>query len=323
MNPLISVIIPVYNVEAYLTPCVESILAQTYTHWELILVDDGSSDASPALCDAFAASDRRIRVIHKENGGPSEARNVGLEAMTGEFFTFVDSDDWIAPEMLATLLAAMTEETDCVYSGACETDPEGNIFHRSVIEEPLFLDGPALIRGYFRDLYPGMTLASPCAKLFRSSLFTDLRFQTGLLYEDLQLTPYWCLKARKVRCLTYAGYHYRLRGGSIMRSVDPAHLERLFRAHLTVAADHIALFSSLGDEATALTRKQWLVGRILDLTRKNEIPRACLAEAKAAFLTHYRALLSSASSHKERLQYRVFRYGGPRLYRLCSRLYHR
>ena len=102
-DPLISVLVPVYKTEAYLTRCVSSICNQTYKNLEIILVDDGSPDRSGEVCDALAREDRRIRVIHKENGGLASARNAGIDAMTGEYAAFVDSDDYILPEMIRTL----------------------------------------------------------------------------------------------------------------------------------------------------------------------------------------------------------------------------
>ena len=99
MEPLISVIVPVYKVELYLRQCVDSLLAQTYSNLEIILVDDGSPDGCPAICDEYARKDSRVRVIHKPNGGLSDARNVGLDAARGEYIGFIDSDDWVMPDM--------------------------------------------------------------------------------------------------------------------------------------------------------------------------------------------------------------------------------
>ena len=99
MRPLVSVIVPVYRVEEYLHPCVDSILHQTYTNLEVILVEDGSPDDCGAICDAYAAKDSRVKVIHKPNGGQADARNVGMAAMSGEYVTFVDSDDWLAVDL--------------------------------------------------------------------------------------------------------------------------------------------------------------------------------------------------------------------------------
>ena len=107
MIDLISVIVPVYNVEPYLRKCVDSILAQSYSNLEVILVDDGSPDGCGAICDEYAAKDARVRVIHKPNGGVSDARNAGLDIMTGDYVAFVDSDDWVEADMYRTLLTQM------------------------------------------------------------------------------------------------------------------------------------------------------------------------------------------------------------------------
>ncbi len=111
-NPLISVIVPVYKVEAYLDKCVQSILSQTYRNLEIILVDDGSPDNCPAMCDEYALQDYRVKVIHKANGGLSSARNAGMEIATGDYIGFVDSDDWIAPDMYQVLLDGFTQNND-------------------------------------------------------------------------------------------------------------------------------------------------------------------------------------------------------------------
>ena len=107
-SPRISVIVPVYNVEQYLPRCVESILAQTYENLEILLVDDGTKDNSGAICDAYARQDARVKAIHKKNGGLSSARNAGIDAATGEYLSFVDSDDWIEPQMYERLYEAAT-----------------------------------------------------------------------------------------------------------------------------------------------------------------------------------------------------------------------
>lgn len=108
--PKISIIVPVYNVEKYLEKCVRSILAQTFTDFELILVDDGSPDSSGAMCDQFAKQDERVKVIHKENGGLSDARNAGIEIATGEYLGFIDSDDYIADDMYELLYTNIVKE---------------------------------------------------------------------------------------------------------------------------------------------------------------------------------------------------------------------
>ena len=127
MNPLISVIVPVYKVEQYLDECVQSIRKQTYTNLEIILVDDGSPDRCPEMCDDYAKQDSRIKVIHKNNGGLSSARNAGLEVMSGDYFGFVDSDDYIENQMYEILLKHIDESTQisscCIY----QIEETGNI----------------------------------------------------------------------------------------------------------------------------------------------------------------------------------------------------
>ena len=126
MQDLISVIVPVYKVEKYLKRCVDSILAQTYPCLEVILVDDGSPDGCPAICDEYAREDRRVRVIHKENGGLSDARNAGIDAAKGKFLGFVDSDDYVHPRFYELLLQALKEEgadiAGCDVKKVCETE---------------------------------------------------------------------------------------------------------------------------------------------------------------------------------------------------------
>ena len=126
MQDLISVIVPVYKVEKYLKRCVDSILAQTYTCLEVILVDDGSPDGCPAICDEYAREDRRVRVIHKENGGLSDARNAGIDAAKGKFLGFVDSDDYVHPRFYELLLQALKEEgadiAGCDVKKVCKTE---------------------------------------------------------------------------------------------------------------------------------------------------------------------------------------------------------
>lgn len=141
--PKISIIVPVYNVEKYLEKCVRSILAQTFTDFELILVDDGSPDSSGAMCDQFAEQDQRVKVIHKENGGLSDARNAGIEIATGEYLGFVDSDDYIADDMYELLYTNIVKEdadlSICgiydVYEGRanCKKFNTGNFFQRRSI----------------------------------------------------------------------------------------------------------------------------------------------------------------------------------------------
>ena len=132
MHNLISVIVPVYNVEDYLERCINSIINQTYTNLEIILVNDGSTDSSGIICDQYSQIDSRIRVIHKKNGGLSDARNVGLDVATGEFISFIDSDDWISLTMFSEMVSQFTDTVDIVSAKFIETD--------GIVDHALFND---------------------------------------------------------------------------------------------------------------------------------------------------------------------------------------
>ena len=182
MNDLISVIIPVYRVEAYLNACVESVLAQTYPNFEIILVDDGSPDNCPRLCDEFAARDSRIRVIHKENGGLSSARNAGIDAARGGLLAFLDSDDLWTPVFLERLYGALTE---------CNADFAVCLFRRFRGEPPKELPETektvSLSRQEaFECLFDGRNENMVVApnKLYRRKLFDAVRYPLGQIHED-------------------------------------------------------------------------------------------------------------------------------------------
>lgn len=214
MKRLISVIVPVYKVEEYLDQCVQSIVDQTYRDLEIILVDDGSPDRCPQMCDSWAARDPRIRVVHKKNGGLSDARNAGLDICAGEYIAFVDSDDWILPEMYERLSDALEREAADICACnivSCYPDREVRWGARAytVGDSELMLD-----RLYSDSIYP------VCAwnKLYRRELWEDFRFPVGKLCEDAFTTYLLLHKADRIVQITDALYCYRIRSESIMTS---------------------------------------------------------------------------------------------------------
>ena len=212
-KPLLSIIVPVYKVENYLQKCIDSILAQTFTDFELILVEDGSPDSCPALCDAAAAKDARIRVLHQKNGGLSAARNAGLDVARGEWIGFVDSDDYIAPEMYETLYKAVQNTgADLALCDYAAVDEAGI---------PCLPPYTGLAQRIFtgRELLKRATntMAQPAwNKLYRRAIFAQLRYPEGKLNEDLFLIPEVCLQIQKAVVVPKALYYYVQRGGSIM-----------------------------------------------------------------------------------------------------------
>lgn len=216
--PKSSVIVPVYNVKDYLEKCVASVLAQTERNFELLLIDDGSTDGSGALCDTLAQRDGRIRVIHQENRGLGGARNTGIQAAEGDWLLFVDSDDWIEPELLEkTLAAGESSEAEIVYFSLRSVDLGGK--ELSVLKDSLPI-GTSFTAKTRKDVF----LSYPCAcnKLFSRELFlrTGVLFPPRVWYEDVRTTVKLVAEANSLIAIDYVGYNYLQRPGSIIQSVN-------------------------------------------------------------------------------------------------------
>ncbi len=215
-KPLITVIVPVYNVQTYLEECVESIRNQTYSNLDIILVDDGSTDGSGAICDSYTQKDSRIRVVHKKNGGLSSARNAGLDVMNGELVSFIDGDDLIAPGLYETIVQKFQDKDyDFVAFGYYYfRDNEPLKRTRScVVNKDLECDR----RETFRlCLYKSI---SSCTKVYQSRLFQTARFTEGVISEDAYILPALIRQVQKCLFLGYMGYYYRQRDDSITHAV--------------------------------------------------------------------------------------------------------
>ena len=217
MTPLISIIVPVYNVETYLPKCVDSILAQTYTNLEIFLVDDGSSDRSGRLCDEYAKQDKRIKVIHKKNGGQSDARNVAINMATGEFISFIDIDDYVA-ENYIMILYSFIEKYRCKVSVASYTTYVEGTFPK-VVKEIYKEDCQTNIKAIEEMFYQKKYDTAPWAKLYHTSLFaTGIRYPKGIIYEDLATTYLLMYQSDKVAFCNERIYNYLLREDSSERS---------------------------------------------------------------------------------------------------------
>lgn len=213
-DTLISVIVPVYNVEAYLPRCVDSILAQTYRHLEVILVDDGTKDNSDKICDAYAARDPRVKVIHKENGGLSSARNAGIDIAGGEYLAFVDSDDWIEPDTYAHMLnAARKYGVKLVCAGRYDVKSEtGEKKNGLCPPREEVISGTELVRRIF--LWDNVDSAA-WDKLYHRSLFREIRYPHGKICEDIPITYRIALDAGQAAMCDKPVYNYFHRPGSI------------------------------------------------------------------------------------------------------------
>lgn len=213
----VSIIIPVYNVEKYLKKCVDSVINQTYKNLEIILVDDGSPDNCPAICDDYARIDNRVKVIHKQNGGQGEARNYGIETAQGEYLLFVDSDDYIAHDTVEILVnKAKKYDVDMVVFDYLAVDDQQNIVYKSSSNFQ-----KEKIYNSKTDKEIVVANPSPVTQLYKKSIFDDpeMRFASHVIYEDLRLMPKLFHKAKRI---VYADskplYYYLQRSNSSMRN---------------------------------------------------------------------------------------------------------
>lgn len=216
MDPLISVIVPVYNAEKYLSKCVASIREQTYQNLEIILVDDGSRDKSAELCDALALEDSRIIVIHKENGGAASARNAGIDAMHGDYAGFVDADDWIAPEMYEVLLQRMMEEKtqiSCCGAAIVKGQEICKYFYPNLDVQFTVGDSDAQL-----ELIRGSRITNVLwDKLYAAEIFDGLRQKTGVYLDDLAVQYLFIAKAKRVTYTAQPMYYCYQSENSITR----------------------------------------------------------------------------------------------------------
>lgn len=214
MSTLISIIVPVYNVKAYLNQCVNSLLKQTYQEFEVILVDDGSTDGSSQICEQYVGMDVRIQVIHQENQGPAVARNTGIEIAKGDYLMFVDADDYISEDCLLMMMKTAEEYRSDFVASQFVTVKN---FHMPVVvknnRKPQILTPEQAIETM---LLADKFDVSPWAKLYRAELFREIRYPEGKIYEDLGTTYKILAKCQRPVYLPEILYYYRLRKNSIM-----------------------------------------------------------------------------------------------------------
>lgn len=213
---LISIIVPIYNVEKYIFKCVDSIINQTYKNIEIILVDDGSTDNSGTICDEYEKKDNRIKVIHKKNGGLSDARNVGIDKAKGDYLVFVDSDDWVSDKMIEYLYNnACKYKADIVQGDYIKAYTEYNCIKNIKEEINHYNSIGALNNLYEEECTKSVVVWN---KIYKKDLFEEIRFPKGKLHED-EFTTYKLLhKAKNVVDSNIPIYYYRQREGSIMQS---------------------------------------------------------------------------------------------------------
>ena len=290
-EPLISVIVPVYKVEPYLDRCVQSIVNQTYKNLEIILVDDGSPDNCPAMCDAWAEKDSRVRVIHKKNGGAASARNAALDVMQGEYIAFTDSDDYIDANMFSALYASIERNNSDI--SMCEL--------HNVDLNGAILDSPKLqcehVKGESRDaLVCLVEMSSICYcvlynKLYKRFLWKDVRFPEYRIYEDEAVLAKIYALAKTVSYVYRSLYYYVQSENSIMRSC----VDRRNLVVLDIMDMRRSLFEEMQDDdlvarnelcTIRITKKLYMQCRM----QKNALQKPFLAAFRKQILTNFRLL---------------------------------
>ena len=259
MGEKISVIVPVYNVEQYLERCVDSIINQTYTNLEIILVNDGSTDNSGKLCDELAKKDERIRVIHKENGGLSDARNRGIDESESDLVGFIDSDDYIDSDMYEVLLKNLND-TDadlsmCALYDVYNNTPEAQVTNKEIWK----LSSEQAIKMVMEAKILSVTAVN---KLYRKSLFTDLKFEVGKIAEDAFIMIKLLDKCEKIVATNEKKYYYVHRENSITTQKFSTKFLNVIEAYEQNSNIILEKYPKLKD--VAQTRMNWAYFYVLD-----------------------------------------------------------
>ncbi|MHB1457046.1 MAG: glycosyltransferase [Armatimonadota bacterium] len=231
-NPGLSIIVPVYQVNTYLRHCLDSILDQTYVNYELILVNDGSTDGCYEICEEYAQKDLRIRVIHQDNAGLSAARNCGIDLATGRYIGFVDSDDWIDADMYEMLMHdAETNNADiaCCCFRRIFDNGESRSKSPDVLQETVIWENEDV----FLNLYKNFNAWN---KIYRADLFAEIRYPVGKIYEDARTTYRLASLAKRATWNYQQKYNYRTRPGSIMS-----------RNNIDLALDRISIWDEIAE----------------------------------------------------------------------------
>lgn len=283
-QPLISVIVPVYNTKDYLSRCVESIIEQTYRCLDIILVDDGSTDGTAELCDCLAQRDERIKVFHKNNGGASSARNLGIQMSKGDFLGFVDSDDFLETDMYEKMVNVLGRNGGKIAQiGRDERDEQGNKLSDICVppNQLEFVDS----QSFLRELLLHRGDCSFCTKLVRRELFATQKFPEGVLNEDFYLLIQMLSCTEGIYCLPEYGYHVSYRIGSTTRKADRNTFSRVY-ADCVRNADMVyeivqERYPQLGEEAVRFglfQRLEYLLHIPIDQMKKDNAEyHACVS----------------------------------------------
>ena len=217
MSTFVSVVVPVYNVKKYLNKCVNSIIAQTYDNYEVLLIDDGSTDGSSEMCDKFAAQYEKISAFHKENGGQSDARNYANKYLKGEYIVYIDSDDYVEPNYISVMVECREKyNADLVIASHIDEDEYGKVLSKKVFDNKVTIYDAKL--ALEEMCYENLICTSPCGKLIKREHIFKNEFPKGMIYEDLATIYKIIGSCNKIAYINCSIYHYIQRNGSTMHS---------------------------------------------------------------------------------------------------------
>lgn len=316
-EPLVSIIIPVYNVEPYLVRCLDSVISQTYKNVEIIVVDDGSTDNSGKICDKYTKKDKRIKAIHKKNGGPgpSSARNRGIEEANGEYYTFIDSDDYVEKNFIATLVkTALADKTDIVIC-AHKTVYANNVIDSKNNKHEITNKNILFKKMLYSDPIVGV---SPWAKLFKKELWSKIRFPEGMLFEDSAIIYKAYNESESASIIGDSLYNYFMREGSTVHEsfdqrklnlIDATKEMRIFIAknypELTKGANRRLAWAYLSTIAQATKAKDY------------QIAKKLISELKPL---RKGVILDKQSPNRDKIAL-ISTMGGAKTYAICWRLF--
>ena len=310
MKPLLTVVIPVYNVEKYLNRCLESILIQEWKNYDIILVDDGSTDRSPQICDDYVKIYDFISVIHKENGGLSEARNTGISQAKGEYVYFPDSDDWIEPDTFIALAEALeSQKFDIISFNREFVKGEEDVIISDPVETQVFEGKDAFVEMLKHSYITGFAND----KVYRKSLFTDhnVQFPIGKYYEDLGTNYKLFLSAKKVYATNQKYYHYLIDNpDSITQSWNEQKFRDMFGSYKEVFYSDFVC-SQLNQEELQISQLYYVNGltHILASLYKSKLDKKYIDitnEVKQELLKN-NVSLSQMKDQPNKLKYILFR----------------
>ena len=324
---MISVIVPVYNKEKELPRCVDSLLNQTLSDFECILVDDGSTDLSPRLCDEYASQDQRVRVIHKSNGGLSDARNVGIKSANGNKISFIDADDYVSPLYLEILDNALNVSQD-VGIAACvskvvpvkqgQTNIVDNVSYSSAVGvSPIVLSAKeTLLRLFYGE---GVSI-SVCGRLYRKSVIDGLEFPYGYLYEDVEWSVEAIIRAKNVSVINDELYYYVMNKNSITHNTD----ERVFNRY-ELALRARSDIELLGDSCLSRAAERYVAYHALSVLRSHYPNTPQTREYTKALLVYINEIKDKLLSDKrlpkrDEIALKIISFG-LLPYRLCWGIY--